>query len=77
MNVSIEYFDADNSFAVFTRDDDDAREQLMALTGHFLNLLDHVSRFHHQVITPGYVWDVFDDLEHMQMKHNWPEARPD
>ncbi len=77
MNSTIEKLDGHLVFATHTRNDHEAREQLMMLTGQFFNMLEHVARFHSQVITPGYLWDVHEDLHVLAVKHNLPEPSPD
>jgi hypothetical protein len=49
----------------------------MVLTGQYMNMLEHVARFHRQVITAGYLWDVHEDLDTISFKFDLPAPRPD
>ncbi len=77
MKSTTEKLDGSVVFATFTRNDDEAREQLMMLTGQFLNMLEHVARFHPRVITAGYMWDVLDDLNVITVKFDLPDPAPE
>jgi hypothetical protein len=72
VNETIEKLDGSTMFFVQTRSDEDAHNQLMMLTGQWLDMLDHVCRFHSKVITVDYLFDLHEDLMHMEMKYNWP-----
>ncbi len=75
--TTIERLNGEIAFACHTRSNADAEEQLMMLTGQFLNMLDHVSRFHLEVVTPSYLHEVLEDLRVMGIQHGWPYPRPE
>lgn len=64
--------DGTTVFFVATRDDNDAHEQLMMLTGQFLDMLEHVARFHSQVISEDYAFDLANDLRTIGAKYGVP-----
>lgn len=73
MKTSQEHFQGQLVDAIATCNDDDADAQLMHRTGEFLNMLDHVARFHPKVVTGEYLGEVLGDLEHIAIRHSLPE----
>ncbi len=77
MNETKETLDGAIVDAIFTQGDVDARELLMTRAGMFLNALVHCSRFHHDVVTAAFLYDLLDDIAHIQQVHDLPEPCPD
>jgi hypothetical protein len=77
MKETKEILDGEIVDAIFTQGDVDAMELLMTRAGMFLNALDHCSRFHHGVVTAAFLYDLLDDISHIQQVHDLPEPRPD
>lgn len=59
--------------SIITKDDADACAQLMERTGLYLNMVEHVAKFHRKVLTASYLGDVLNDIEELQLRYGLPQ----